>query len=587
MAPAVKRSLNLMILAGSVLCACEGRIEPGKLPWIPNGGTGGASGIGVGGGTASTGGGNAGTGGNSGTGGGIPVELAAFAPAPIQMRVLLGAEYRHTIRDVFGVAAAAAVTPPPDAAINGLTAIGASQLSVSTATEGIYEKNAYLAVQAALANAAQKAKLIPCTPTKANDTVCFTQVLDTVGKRLFRRPLTAAEHVTWLKVADDAATAYATFNGGAEFLLAGLLQSPNFLYRAEQGVPNAARPGELKLTGYEMATRLSYFLSGSTPSDALLTAAAAGELDTPEGLKANAVKALTSAGASTASTDFFAEFLSQDGLSSMAKDPISYPNYRPAMAASMREETRLFLENVLFTNNLDARTLFDADYTYVDANLAPLYNLAPPASGFARVQLPAAQPRSGLLTQTAFLALMAHPASTSPTYRGKFIRERLLCETVAAPPVNVSTTIPVGDPTMPQTLRQKLSNHMTNAGCRACHVSMDPIGFGFENFDAVGTYRTTEIGMPIDATGSLDGKAFTDARGLGQALKADPRVMKYLTHTLFRHAAGHVDLAGEARPLAALNDVFSQSGFKYQDLLVELVASDAFRFARPAEGVMP
>ncbi len=576
----MKRSLISLVLAGSLLSACEGQIEPGRNPRL-NGGTGGTggAGAGVGGGTGATGG---------GAGGGTPiVVLPEFAPARLQMRVLLSSEYVHTIRDVLGTAAAAAVTPPPDAAINGLTSIGASQLSVSTTTENIYEKNAYLAVQAALANAAQKAKLIPCTPTKANDTACFTQVLDSVGKRLFRRPITAAERTTWLKVADDAASAYGTFAGGAEFLLAGLLQSPNFLYRAEQGVANPERPGELKLTGYEMATRLSYFISGSTPSDALLTAAAAGELDTVAGVRANAVKALTTPGASLASTDFFSEFLSQEGLSSLAKDPISFPNYRPAMAAAMRDETRLFLEDVLFVKNLDARTLFDADFTYVDANLAPLYNVTAPASGFARMQLPAGQPRAGLLTQTAFLALMAHPSSTSPTYRGKFVRERLLCETVAAPPMNVNTTIPAGDPSMPRTLRQKLSEHMTNAGCRNCHASMDPIGFGFENFDAVGAYRTTELGLSIDATGTLDGKAFTDARGLGQVLKNDPRVMKCLTRTLFRHAAGHVDLPSEARPLAALHESFSQSGFKYQDLLVELVASDAFRYARPAEGVTP
>ncbi len=555
-----------MTLAGSLL-GCDGVIEPGHHNPITNGG--------VGGGNASGG----------GEGGGTPVVLAAFVPAPIQMRVLLGAEYRHSIRDILGPAAANAVTPPPDAAINGLTAIGASQLAVSTAIGLVYERNAFLGAQAALANAPQKAKLIPCTPTKANDTACFSQVLDTVGKRLFRRPLSTLERATWLKVAGDAATAYGTFDGGVEFLLAGLLQSPNFLYRAEQGVPNLARPGEVKLTGYELATRLSYFISGSTPSDELLAAAEAGELDAPEGVKAHAVKALKSEGASGASTDFFSEFLSQDGLSSMAKDPISFPNYRPVMAASMRDETRLFLQDTLFAKNLDLRTLFDADFTYVDVNLAPLYGLTPPASGFARVQLPSNQPRAGLLTQTAFLALMAHPSSTSPTHRGKFVRERLLCETVSAPPDNVSTTIPAENPTMPRTLRQKLSDHFTNPGCRGCHALMDPIGFGFENFDSIGTYRATEQNLPIDASGTLDGKAFTDARGLGQALKSDPRVMKCLTRTLFRHAAGHVDLASEARPLAALHEAFARSGFKYQDLLVELVASDAFRFARAANGV--
>lgn len=570
------RSALANILVGLFLVGCEASIEPNNPAGIPPLGAGGGLGVG-GGGIGSTGGG-------SGGGGGAPVVPPPFEPAVLKTRLLLGSEYKAAIRDVFGTAAANAVTPPPDAAINGLTAIGAASLSVSTATQTIYERNAFLAVQAALATPAARSKLIPCTPTKANDTACFTTVLDATGKRLFRRPLTADERATWLKVAGDAATAYATFDGGVEFMLAGLLQSPNFLYRPELGVPNPERPGEVKLTGYELATRLSFFLSGSTPSDALLLAAEAGELDTPAGLRTQAQKALAAPGASTASTDFFGELLGQGGLASMAKDPIAFPAYRPAMAAAMREETRFFLEDVLFVKNLDVRALFDADFTYVDANLAPLYGLAPPASGFARVQLPAGQPRSGLLTQTAFLSLMAHPSSTSPTHRGKFVRERLLCETVAAPPENVSTTIPPGNPNMPKTLRQKLSEHMTNNGCRACHASMDPIGFGFENFDGLAVYRTTELGLPIDATGTLDGKAFTDARGLGQVLKADPRVMKCLTRTLFRHAAGHVDLPSEGRPLAAAHEAFVASGYKYQSLLVELIASDAFRLGKRAEG---
>ncbi len=581
----MKRSLCGLVLGLSLFSACEGRIDTD-----PAGTGGNIGGTGTGGSIGSTGvgGGNvSGTGGGNGGGGMVPVVLPEFVPAKLQMRLLLSNEYRHSIRDIFGAPAAAAVTPPPDAAINGLTAIGASQLSVSTATQTIYEKNAYLAVQAALANATQRAKLIPCMPAMARDTACFTTVLNKVGQQVFRRPLTAAERTAWLKVADDAAVAYGTFNGGAEFMLAGLLLSPNFLYRAESGVPNAARPGELKLTGYEMATRLSYFISGTTPSDGLLAAAASGALDTPEGLKVEARKGLMVAGASAATTDFFSEFLSHEGLPSLAKDPISYPAYKPVMAASMAEETKLFLEEVLFVKNLDTRTLFDADYTYVDANLAPLYGMTAPGSGFARVTLPSNQPRAGILTQTAFLALMAHPASTSPTYRGKFVRERLLCETVAAPPINVSTTIPADNPTMPRTLRQKLSAHMTNNGCRNCHAAMDPIGFGFEHFDSIGSYRTLELGMPIDASGDLDNAKFTDAKGLSQILKNDPRVMACLTRTLFRHAAGHVDLPTEGRPLKALTETFVSSGYKYQDLLVELVASDAFRLARAADGVTP
>ena len=271
-------------------------------------------------------------------------------------------------------------------------------------------------------------------------------------------------------------------------------------------------------------------------------------------------------------------------MSSLAKDALAFPTFTPATATSMRDESQLFIQDVLFDQSADLRTLFDADYTFVDTRLAPLYDLTQSASGFVRMQLPAGQPRSGLLTQTAFLSLMSHPASSSPTYRGKFIREKLLCETVSAPPPNVNTNLPPNDPMTPRTLRQKLASHMSNAACSGCHASMDPLGFGLENFDAIGHYRTQEFGLPIDATGSLDGKPFVDARGLGQLLKADPRVMKCLTRTLFRHASGHVDLPGESRPLAAAYEAFSQGGFKYSALLVELVASDAFRYGTAPAG---
>ena len=221
---------------------------------------------------------------------------------------------------------------------------------------------------------------------------------------------------------------------------------------------------------------------------------------------------------SGAAVGFFSEFLQQDGLSSLAKDSLAFPAFTAATASSMREESQLFLQDILFDHDSDLRGVFDADYTFVDARLAPLYELTQPAGGYVRMQLPASQPRAGLLTQTAFLALMSHPASTSPTYRGKFVRERLLCETVSAPPPNVNTNLPPNDPGTPRTLRQKLASHLTNASCSGCHAAMDPIGFGFESFDAMGHYRTQEFGLPIDSTGSFDGKPFANAKELGFSL---------------------------------------------------------------------
>jgi hypothetical protein len=570
-------SIVPVLLAGSLLCGCEAAIEAGD-PALVDWGMQHAS---AGGGTHSGAGG-----GSSGVGGGglvIPPELPAFEPATLQTRVLLASEYKNAIRDILGTAAATAVTPPPDAALNGLTAIGAAQLSISATTASLYEQNAFLAVQAALKDPAGKAKLIPCTPASMNDAVCAGKILDGPARRIFRRPLTAAERVTWLKVFNDAAAAYSQFEGGVEFLIAGLLQSPNFLYRPEAG---DGLSGHVKLSGYEIATRLSFFLSGTTPSDALLAAAEAGQLDTADGIRKQARALLASAPSARAATlAFFGELLGHDGLATLAKDSNAFPGFTAATATSMRDESQLFLQDVLFDRG-DVRGLFDANYTFVDTRLAPLYGLTQPGAGFVKVLLPAEQERSGLLTQTAFLSLMAHPASTSPTYRGKFVREKLLCETVAAPPANVNTNLPANNPNTPQTLRQKLASHMTNAACASCHKSMDPIGFGLEGFDAIGRARTLDNGLPVDTSGSLDGHAFANASGLGRVLKNDPRVMKCLARSLFRHATGHVDLPGEARPIEGAYEVFAESGYQYQTLLVELAASDAFRYGRAPEGAV-
>ena len=166
----------------------------------------------------------------------------------------------------------------------------------------------------------------------------------------------------------------------------------------------------------------------------------------------------------------------------------------------------------------------------------------------------------------------------SPTYRGRFIRERLLCQTIAAPPPEVSTTLPTPPSGTPTTLRQRVEQHMQNASCSGCHRLMDPVGFAFEGFNAIGKRQTSDQGLPIDSSGSLDDRgSYTDAPGLMQVLHDDPRVMSCLTRVVFRQGVGHVDLRSEARPLRAAEEAFIASGYRYQSLLEALVASEAFR----------
>jgi hypothetical protein len=282
--------------------------------------------------------------------------------------------------------------------------------------------------------------------------------------------------------------------------------------------------------------------------------------------------------------NFFDELFQLRDLSQMSKDPVAFPSFGPALASAMRDETQHLLDSLVWDEDGDFRRFFDADYTFVNQDLAALYGVAVPpmCGGFARVTLPSDSLRGGFLGQAAFLALMAHPATSSPTLRGKFVREKLLCQNIPPPPPNVDTNLPN---TEGMTTRQKLLAHRQNPSCASCHVLMDDIGLGLENFDAIGQFRTTDSGQPIDASSALDDLgSFTGARELGALLAAQPQVTECLTRNLFRAATGHVDTIGESAPLNQVHASFAASGFSFKKALVETAASEAFRFGAAQSG---
>jgi Protein of unknown function (DUF1592)/Protein of unknown function (DUF1588)/Protein of unknown function (DUF1595)/Protein of unknown function (DUF1585) len=509
-----------------------------------------------------------------------PVATTPFQPAPVQARVLLSGQYKNAVNDLLGQAAANAVTPLEDTLLNGSSAVGSSTLSLSRTAIERYEKNALDAAKAALADKAFRAKLVPCTATGATDDACMSTVVSSFGARAFRRALTADELSTWKAVAKSAASSYSSFDKGVEFAIAGMLQSPQFLYITEQGEPDAQRGGMLRYTSTEMASRLSFFLLGTTPPDALLASAAKGELASADGVRAQAKALLDMPQARTALNTWFAEWLSLSDLATAGKDNTLYPAYDAALAASMKEESLQLFNAVATDAKRSFLDIFDANFSFVDPALAKHYGItAPSASGFARVDWPAGSPRLGMLTQAAFLSVMAHPVDTSPTLRGKLIRERMLCQPIGAPPPDVITSLTPAPGAPPKTVRERLQQHAIEPRCQGCHSQMDPIGLGFEQFDAVGRFRTTENNMTVDASGSLDkAGSFKDAHGLAALLKADARVPLCITRSVFRHAAAHVEQAGEEPSLQAVEKAARTQGFNMRALLVELVASDAFRY---------
>lgn len=503
----------------------------------------------------------------------LPVpELPAFVPAPFRPRLLTSAQYVAAITDLLGVEGARAVTPPRDVPVNGLSVIGAATLDVSSSAVIDYETNAYLAAKAALT--ARRAALVTCTPASANDAACMRQLAQRFVTRAFRRPATEVELTRWTTIGVDAARGYGQFDRGVEFMLAGLLQSPAFLYLSEVGEADPSVAGRRRLTGWELASRLSFFLVNAPPDDELRMAAANGALETEAGVRAQATRLLAKAEARGAMTLLFDELLELHGLDALAKDRAKFPSFDVALGASMKGETERGLVDVAFDRPGDFRDVLNRKTTFVDAALARHYGL-PAVTGWTQVPAPAG--RAGVLSQAGFLSLMSHPSANSPTYRGRFVREKLLCQPIPAPPPNVSTTLPEAPPNTRRTLRQKLELHMAAPSCRGCHEVMDPIGFAFEGFDATGRVQTHDDTLPVDTRGSLDEHRFANATEFADLLRDDPRVMECLARQVFRQATGHVDLATEARPLKAVTEAFVASGHRYQTLLVEIAASEAFR----------
>jgi hypothetical protein len=500
-------------------------------------------------------------------------------PAPASLRLLLPQQYVASIRELFGDEAAEVATPPPaPAALNGFEAIGAAQLSLNDTAIAGFETSAQRVAEIAVRDEGRMEALRGCTPSGATDAACHEAFVTRLGRLAFRRPLTTVEVEQYTAVAMTAAAELGTFDDGTRIAIATMLQSPNFLYQVEIGEPDPDDPTMRRLGGYEVATRMAFFLTGSTPTEDLLDAAEAGELDTASGVREAARELLQREGAREALASFASELLHLRQLDNLPKDLGSFPSYHAELAASMRSETLALIEHVVWDENGDFLEILDADYTFVDANLAGHYGMDAEVEtlpvGMTRVVPPPEQKRGGILGHAGVLSLLAHVSSSSPSVRGKFVRETLMCENIPAPPPDVPTDLPSSDD---QTTRERLEQHMEIGTCAGCHSLMDPIGFGLEIYDGIGAFRTTENDRPIDAVSEFAGQSFEGARELGAILRSTPTVPLCLVRNLYRHGTGHLETLGELEQLQLVTAAFTESGHSLQDALVDLVASPAFR----------
>ncbi|GIX22424.1 MAG: hypothetical protein KatS3mg121_1207 [Gammaproteobacteria bacterium] len=468
-----------------------------------------------------------------------------------QLKLLTRSEYQNSVEDLLGVDYAAADGLAPD------TRVGYFHNNSYTAVlESSYDRYLTVAQEIAAWSAARDfAPALDCNGVY--DQSCAERFLDQVLPRIFRRPPDAAEEGAYRNLANGTATG-GDVKAGIELALAAALSSPQFLYRSEIGEPNPANPelgaDATELTSYEMATWLAYTFTGSTPDDTLLARAAADELRDPAVIRAEADRLLATPRARERLGDFVGAWLDTDALENAPKDPTVWPGFEQLIPHLEREIREVFAY-VMLTETERFASLYAGDFTFVNGPLAQHYGIGGvTGEAFQRVTTP---DRGGILTSGAFMARWAEDVESSPIRRSVRVRRRMLCQNQPAPPANVAlgreqqlaeNAAILNDPTT--TNRRKYEVITDASPCSDCHAEwINPLGFGMEDFDAVGRRRSQDLnGNPIDASGrlyapeNLNDRAtwidFSGARGLGEVLAGLPAAQSCLTEQLFRYVYG-------------------------------------------------
>jgi hypothetical protein len=515
-----------------------------------------------------------------------PANDGVIIPPLATLHRLSESQWRNSVEDVTGFRFTGEL--PGDYVIHGYSAVGAAEVTIAPTDLELYEAAAW-AVADAVIDEANSALGCPVeAPLGEEDlaldsSACVQGWLSALGTRAWRRPLTASELDTLVDLVAQVESATGSSTLALRGGLATVLLSPHFLFRVDRGEPDPTVPGRLCFTGYEAASRLSFLLWDSGPDDTLLAAAEAGELQDSQGIRRHAERMLDDPRARIALADFWAEYMDLDRVALVDKDASLFPQADSGLQTAMVDEVRLLFDDFAFGDR-DFLGLWTTDLAWVNEDLAPIYNTTIDGEALQRIRIPADQQRGGLLGRAAFLYLNAHATVNSPTHRGKFVRDTLLCQDIPPPPAGVVTSLESSDE---GTLRDQLELHMVDPSCAGCHSLMDPIGFGLERFDPIGQYRDTDNDLPIDTTGDLDGAAFDGAAELGQVLADHPSLPGCLVQQLYRHATGHLARGQEHEAIAVFTDALLESGGSFRELLLTLVSDQVFRTAAQGDAAPP
>jgi hypothetical protein len=433
---------------------------------------------------------------------------------------------------------------------------------------------------AAMANPASVLPFTPASPSASDEAACATTFVQTFGRRAFRRPLTSDEETTYTSFLNGELASALGFNGAVQLTVEAMLEAPQFIYRLELGAPDWNTPHQLRLTPFEVATRMSYLLWGSEPDALLMTKAENGHLDAPSDRETEARRMLSDPRAKRMFIDFHRQWLDFDQMALEPKDPTTYPTYTPELQAAVREEVNRFVGRVMWSGDGTVRALLTSTATEVNAPLAKLYGVPAPATGWAAVTLNPAE-RAGILTRADFLAGRAHKLEGTPPTRANYIVNRFLCQTVPPAPANANLSEPTQSADRGiETNRQLFEDRLSPTSCHGCHSSFTDLGYAFETYDAIGAYRTKDHGLPVDVTGHYQsGTIDWQLNGgvdVSQKLADAPQVSACVLRYWYEFAVGRAADDSDTCRLQRLGDVLTAAHGDVREVLVAIVKSPEF-----------
>ena len=504
---------------------------------------------------------------------------------PQRVRLLTQDQFVNTVGYIFGPDLRVDARFAPLLRTEGLLANGAAVAGVSDTQLEQYQRTASL-MAAAVVSPENRDFVISCKPKdpKAADAACATQFLSATGRLLFRKPLTKEKLAQVVGEATAGAEKLKDFYAGLAAAFEGILLSPEVLIIADTPEPDPKNKSRLRLDAYSLAQRLSFFLWNAGPDDAILKAAESGEIQTPQGRERIVNMMLASPRLEAGMRAFFDDMMGFDDFNNLAKDSAIYPAFTGVTVADAREQTLRTIIDHLIVKKLDYRDLYTTRETFMSPALATLYGV-PASQGWAPYAFAPDSGRAGIMTHVSFLAVHSHPGRSSPTLRGKALREVLLCQPVPPPPPNVDFSALENPKAEQRTQRDRVTFHLKNPVCAGCHKITDPMGLAMELFDGAGVYRTAEKGTPIDASGVFDGAAFKDSVGLAQALHDYPGLTSCLVRRVYSYGSGGPTRTEDDAVLAYFNNRFAAQGYKLPDLLRTITLSPAFSQVAPPANV--